>query len=675
MFIAYVFLGLVSGALIVALWARSQIALAADRARSTVANELLSAQERLAFAHRDVERLEAQLAELQQNHNELDEEMDRVRQQCAHLEVHAGRVPQLERQLSEATADQRKVGQELLQLNHTDGQKSRELEELKERLERAAEEFRIASDQRDAARAEARQQAEELAEMRTSLEAERSQGEERFVQFTETKNRLNSELSAAGDEVRDLKATRDELSRALAQSNEAKATLAEQTARVPELQKEVAQLKEALSASQRECADLRQRIGAFSTQIDGLQSQLEEVRASLSGAVEQRELALAEVKKQAEQLVGLQTTLDAERTQTEEKLALLNEAREQLGVQFQNLANQILEEKSQKFTQQNQANLGALLSPLQEKIKALQDQVAQTYDKDSKERLTLKNEIERLAALNNKISEDAVNLTQALKGSNKTQCIWGEMVLENVLESSGLRKGQEYVVQGSFSAEEGNQLRPDVVIYLPEGKHTVVDSKMSLLAYERYCNAETEPARQAAQKEHLQSLRNHIKLLSEKNYQSLHGLKSLDFVLMFVPVEPAFMLAVTNDQTLFNDAFAKNVLLVSPSTLLATLRTIANIWRQEHQNRNAQAIADQCAKLYDKFVGFVDDLQEVGKRIEQTRVAYENAHGKLVSGRGNLIGQVEKVKKLGVKPSKSLPGSLLDPMADGEPEALEALPA
>lgn len=675
MLIAYVFIGLVSGALIVALWARSQITLAADRARSTVANELLSAQERLAFAHKDVERLEAQLAELEQQHNELDEEMDRVRQQCAQLEVHAGRVPQLEHQLNEATAEQRKVGQELLQLTHTDGQKSRELEELKVRLGNVAEELRIASEQRDAARCEARQQAEELAEMRTSLEAERSQGEERFLQFSETKNRLNGELSTVGDELRDLKATRDELSRALAQSNEAKATLAEQAARVPELQKETAQLKESLSASQRECADLRQRIGAFSTQVEGLQSQLEEVRASLSSAIEQRESALAEVKNQAEQLVGLQTTLDAERTQTEEKLVLLNEAREQLGIQFQNLANQILEEKGQKFTQQNQANLGALLSPLQEKIKAFQDQVAQTYDKDSKERLTLKNEIERLAALNNKISEDAVNLTQALKGSNKTQGIWGEMVLENVLESSGLRKGQEYVVQGSFSAEEGNQQRPDVVIYLPEGKHMVVDSKMSLLAYERYCNAETEPARQAAQKEHLQSLRNHIKLLSEKNYQSLHGLKSLDFVLMFVPVEPAFMLAVTNDPTLFNDAFAKNVLLVSPSTLLATLRTIANIWRQEHQNRNAQAIADQCAKLYDKFVGFVDDLQEVGKRIEQTQSAYENAHGKLVSGRGNLIGQIEKVKKLGVKPSKSLPGSLLDPMADGEPEALEALPA
>jgi len=323
------------------------------------------------------------------------------------------------------------------------------------------------------------------------------------------------------------------------------------------------------------------------------------VRASLSSAIEQRESALAEVKNQAEQLVGLQTTLDAERTQTEEKLVLLNEAREQLGIQFQNLANQILEEKGQKFAQQNQANLGALLSPLQEKIKAFQDQVAQTYDKDSKERLTLKNEIERLAALNNKISEDAVNLTQALKGSNKTQGIWGEWCSKTCSSLQGCAKGRSMWCKGAFG-REGNQQRPDVVIYLPEGKHMVVDSKMSLLAYERYCNAETEPARQAAQKEHLQSLRNHIKLLSEKNYQSLHGLKSLDFVLMFVPVEPAFMLAVTNDPTLFNDAFAKNVLLVSPSTLLATLRTIANIWRQEHQNRNAQAIADQCAKLYDK---------------------------------------------------------------------------
>lgn len=471
--------GFMLGALLVALWMRSRIALALDHARNTAAVELLTVQERLGFAHTEVERLRGELAMVRNEYRLLEQESQRLRQQSAQLGAHAGRVPGLERQLAEALLEQR---------------------------------------------------------------------------------------------------------------------------------------------------------------------------------------------HQAGQLAALKSTLEAERSQNEEKLALLNEAREQLGVQFQNVANRILEDKSERFARQNQLNLGALLNPLQERIKAFQDQVAQTYDRDSKERLTLQHEIERLAVLNNRISADAVNLTQALKGSNKTQGIWGERVLENVLESSGLRKGQEYVVQESLATEAGRQQRPDVVIKLPEGRHMVVDAKMSLLGYERYCNAEAEPARQVALKEHLQSLRNHIRMLSDKNYQNLHGLQSLDFVLMFIPVEPAFMLAATSDHSLFDDAFARNVLLVSPSTLLATLRTIANLWRQEHQNRNALAIAEHCARLYDKFVGFVADLEEVGKRLEQTRAAYDNAHGKLVQGRGNLIAQVEKVRKLGVKPGKSLPAALLDPADETEDE-------
>lgn len=237
---------------------------------------------------------------------------------------------------------------------------------------------------------------------------------------------------------------------------------------------------------------------------------------------------------------------------------------------------------------------------------------------------------------------------------------WGEIVLESVLESSGLRKGQEYIAQASYEKDDGGQHRPDVVVNLPEGKHMVIDAKMSLVAYERYTQAESEADRQAAIKQHLTSVRTHIKGLSEKNYQTLYSLKSLDFVLLFIPVEPAFMLAVTQDSTLFSEAFAKNVLLVSPSTLLATLRTIANIWRQEYQNRNAQEIASQCAKLYDKFVGFVEDLEDVGRKLQATQKAYDSAHGKLKSGRGNLIRQAESFKKLGVKPNKRLPEQLVD---------------
>ncbi len=402
-----------------------------------------------------------------------------------------------------------------------------------------------------------------------------------------------------------------------------------------------------------ELAILKERLAAQTHLTEQTQNQLLELQARVT---QQQQQSATQQAKIAE----LMTRLEAERTQSAEKLALLEATRSEFGNQFQLLANQILEEKSKKFTEQNLINLGGILVPLQEKITQFQTQVADTYDKDSKERLTLKNEIERLAALNGKISEDAINLTQALKGNNKTQGIWGEMVLETVLESSGLRRGEEYQVQNSFTREDGGQHRPDVIIHLPENRHMIVDAKMSLVAYERYVSATTEEERADNLRQHLISVRAHIKGLSDKNYQTLTGLKAPDFVMLFIAVEPAFMLAFSHDQTLFNDALAKNVLLVSPSTLLANLRTIAYIWRQEQQNRNAQEIAQQCAKLYDKFVGFVEDLDDVGKKLGQTQKSFDDAKAKLSTGRGNLIRQAEQVRNLGVKPTKKIPAQLLD---------------
>lgn len=420
------------------------------------------------------------------------------------------------------------------------------------------------------------------------------------------------------------------------------------------LKAQIAVLTERVAQREAEQTELRDRLVAEKRELEVFRLRVEQLTAEKADAIKQ--------------LATLATTLEAERAQSVEKIALLNETKEQLRIQFENLANQIFEEKGQKFAKQNQANLETLLTPLNEKIKAFQDQVAQTYDKESKERLTLKNEIERLAKLNAQISSDAVNLTQALKGSSKTQGTWGEMVLERILESSGLTKGREYQVQENFAGEEGGRFRPDVVVHLPDEKHLIIDSKVSLVAYERYCSAESDADKASAQREHLNSVRAHIKGLSEKNYQDLHGLNSLDFVLLFFPIEPAFMLASTTDSDLFTDAFSKNVLLVSPSTLLATMRTIASIWRYEHQSQNAQAIAAQCAKLYDKFVGFVEDLEDVGKRLEQAQKSYDGAHGKLVSGRGNLIRQAEGIKALGVKPNKQMPRGLeiLDDVEDDE---------
>ena len=305
-----------------------------------------------------------------------------------------------------------------------------------------------------------------------------------------------------------------------------------------------------------------------------------------------------------------------------------------------------------------------LLKPLSEKLSEFRQQVNDTYQNEARERFALKQEIERLAGLNLQMSNDTKALTNALKGESKTQGDWGELVLETILENSGLRKGEEYLVQDTQTMADGSRLQPDVVIRLPEAKHLVIDSKVSITAYTRYMQADDESQKNAELSAHVQSIRQHIQGLSAKNYQDLYGLGSIDFVLMFIPVEPAFLAAMRHAPDIYQEALRKNIVLVCPSTLLATVRTVAHVWRQEHQNRNAQEIARQCANLYDKFVGFVDDLEKVGQRLEQAQVSYGDAVNKLKTGKGNLIRTAENVKKLGVKPNKSLPNQLLDTSDD-----------
>ena len=360
------------------------------------------------------------------------------------------------------------------------------------------------------------------------------------------------------------------------------------------------------------------------------------------------------------QVATLTMQLTQERNQSNEKLALLQSAREELTHQFKNLANDILEEKSKRFSEQNQQSLGQLLDPLKTKLQEFQGKVEQVYVQEGKDRSALAEQVRQLMELNKTVSQEANNLTKALKGSNKTQGNWGELVLERVLESSGLRKGEEYDVQESHTLEDGRRLQPDVVVHLPDDRHLVIDAKATLVAYEDYANAEDDKHRDAALKRHLDAVRSHIKGLSDKNYQDLYGLKSLDFVLMFVPIEPAFMLAVTHDRELYMDAWNKNVLLVSPSTLLFVVRTVANLWRQEAQTRNAQDIAKRGAELYDKLAGFVEDMESLGTRLNQAQKDYDGALNKLSTGRGNLIRQAEMLKKLGVKPSKTLPAPMVE---------------
>ena len=374
--------------------------------------------------------------------------------------------------------------------------------------------------------------------------------------------------------------------------------------------------------------------------------------------------------QQSQARVKAETELEAERRQSADKLATLQqtaqEAKTVLSDQFKNLANEILEEKSKRFAEQNQQNLDILLKPLQEKLTDFRKQVDETYQSEARERFALKQEVEKLAGLNLRMTDETRALTNALKGESKTQGDWGELVLETILENSGLRKGEEYLVQDTQTISDGSRLQPDVVIRLPESKHLVIDSKVSITAYTRYIQADDDAIKTAELNSHVLSIKQHIQGLSAKNYQDLYGVGSIDFVLMFIPIEPAFLAAMRHAPDIYQDALKKNIVIVCPSTLLATVRTVAHLWRQEHQNRNAQEIARQCASLYDKFVGFVEDLDKVGQRLEQAQISYADAVGKLKTGRGNLIRTAENVKKLGVKPNKSLPSKLTDVADDDE---------
>lgn len=419
---------------------------------------------------------------------------------------------------------------------------------------------------------------------------------------------------------------------------------------------------QAKAEGQIEIARLHERLAA--TQEDGKRLEME--KANLAAL---RDQLTTERQGLSSRVAELTTLLESERSQTVEKLHLLNNAKEDMSNQFKALANEILEDKSRRFTEQNQSNLNQLLEPLKVKITEFQGKVQEVYVNEGKDRSALAEQVKQLMALNNQLSKDAHNLTSALKGQAKAQGNWGELILERVLEASGLRKGHEYDVQESHTRADGSRAQPDVVVHLPEDRHLIVDAKVSLTAYEEHANAEAGHQRDAALKRHLDSVRAHIKELAEKNYQQLYGLQSLDFVLMFIPVEPAFMLAISHDSDLWQDAWKKNVLLVSPSTLLFVVRTVAHLWRQEQQTRNAQEIAKRGAELYDKLAGFVEDLNSLGSKLKQAQTAYDGAYNKFTGGRGNVIRQAEMLKELGVKPSKQLPQNLIDSALD-EPPAL-----
>lgn len=395
---------------------------------------------------------------------------------------------------------------------------------------------------------------------------------------------------------------------------------------------------------------------------------LEERANNLMREKTRLEVALNEEREKNQNLTRSVSVSATERKNLEEKLTSqkqeLEELQKKFTQEFENIASKILKENTKEFTSSNQKNMSDIMGPIKEKLILFEKKVEETYDKELRDKISLKEEVKKLYDLNTRISDEANNLTKALKGDVKKQGNWGEVVLERILERSGLSKGEEYQREVVMQNSEGQSIRPDVIIKLPENKHVIVDSKVSLIAYERFVNTTNNIEAEKFQKEHIVSLKAHVKELADKHYQSSESLDSPDFVLMFVPIESSFAMAVQYDQELFSYAWEKKIVIVSPSTLLATLRTIASIWKQEHQNRNVLEIARQGGALYDKFVGFVDDMQNLGRQMETTKKTYSAAMNKLSDGKGNLVRNAEKIRELGAKVKKKLPQSLIDRMND-----------
>jgi DNA recombination protein RmuC len=425
---------------------------------------------------------------------------------------------------------------------------------------------------------------------------------------------------------------------------------------------------------QAEKMSLEEKLVAFNSQLSLIKEQFQQDKSNfekqLAASNTEKENIRNEKDSLAIQLSKKEVDFENLWERNKEQKEEVEKLQEKFTKEFENLANKILEEKSNKFTEQNKENMKNILSPLQDKIQLFEKKVEDTHKESIDYHAALRQQILGLREMNEQMSKETINLTKALKGDSKMQGNWGELVLERVLEKSGLEKDREYYVQQSHTNTDGQRVFPDVVINLPDGKKMIVDSKVSLTAYEKYVNEEDDVAKNSYLKEHVNSIKRHVEQLGEKNYQDLYQIESPDFVLLFIPIEPAFAIALNEDVTLYNKAFEKNIVIVTPSTLLATLRTIDSMWTNQKQQENALEIARQAGALYDKFEGFVADLVKVGNKIKDSKTEYDNAMNKLVDGKGNLITSVERLKKMGAKAKKSLPENILKRSGADENELL-----
>ena len=417
--------------------------------------------------------------------------------------------------------------------------------------------------------------------------------------------------------------------------------------------------KQLINDLDKELTTNKVNISALNNQKSNIEVRLTQKNNEVEEIRREKEFLNIELARKNEELKNLQLKLNDNKEEVEK-------LQDKFTKEFENLANKILDEKSTKFTAQNKENIQNILNPLQEKIKTFEKKVDDSQKESISMHSALKEQLLGLKELNSQMSKETINLTKALKGDSKIQGNWGELVLERVLEKSGLEKDREYYVQQSFTNDEGARVLPDVVIHLPDNKKMIVDSKVSLTAYEQFVNTDDEQEKERYLKEHLNSLKRHVEQLSEKKYEDLYKIASPDFVLLFVPIEPAFAVALNFDNTLYNKAFEKNIVIVTPTTLLATLRTIDTMWNNEKQQRNAIEIARQAGALYDKFDGLLKDLIGIGKKIDASKADYNLAMNKLVDGRGNLITSVEKLKKMGAKAKKSLPQNIIERAQDEE---------
>ncbi|WP_320814360.1 DNA recombination protein RmuC [Flavobacterium sp.] len=425
--------------------------------------------------------------------------------------------------------------------------------------------------------------------------------------------------------------------------------------------------------SQSQKSGLEERVNGLLGQIELLKIQFQSEKNQFEKTYSQLHLDKENVQKEREafaiHLAKKENDFDNLLERNKEQKQEVEQLQEKFTKEFENLANKILEEKTNKFTEQNKENMKNILNPLQEKIQLFEKKVDDTHKESIDYHAALRQQILGLRDMNEKMSKETVNLTKALKGDSKMQGNWGELVLERVLEKSGLEKGREYEVQQSFTNEEGSRVLPDVIINLPDGKKMVVDSKVSLTAYERFVNEEDDDAKATFLKEHVNSVKRHVDQLSDKNYQDIYEMESPDFVLLFIPIEPAFALALNEDNSLYNKAFEKNIVIVTPTTLLATLRTIDSMWTNQKQQENAIEIARQAGALYDKFEGFVGDLVKIGKKMDEAKVEYGSAMNKLVEGKGNLVRSAEKLKKMGAKAKKALPENIIKRAIENESDS------